>query len=171
MERAASRCSLEGYFVMADAFYDALHEHGAVGRWEHPVAEAQARRETPVTEVDRLYGEHRIRKLTAGWPFSKGTEPYKPPPPTDPVEKIAQELFHGAYPWPEGMRRLLDHYRAQGEIDKAAKVAVLLADAFPYRPQDQVMAAELLRQVGRTDYRLYLRRAREQRAAVVGSVR
>jgi len=154
--------NLEGYFVMADAFYDALFEHGAVGSWRRPIPEDQARREMPVTAVDRLYGEHRIRELTAGWPFSEGTEPYEPPPPTDPVERIAQDLFRGASLWPNAMRQLLDHYRAAGELEKASKVAALLADAFPYRRQDQITAAELLRQVGRSDYRLYLRRARER---------
>jgi len=157
--------NLEGYFVLADAFYDALHADGVVGSWEESVPEAQARRELPVTEVDRLYGEYRIRELTAGWPFSKGTEPYEPTTTADPVDAIAQGLFRGDYPWPDAMRRLLDHYRAHGELDKASKVAALLADAFPYRRQDQITAAELLQKAGRTDFRLYLHRAREQEAA------
>ena len=133
--------NLEGYFVMADAFYRSLHEHGAIGPWEHPVSVEQARREMPVTEVDRLYGEYRIAGLTAGWPFSDGEGRFRPPPATNPVERIAQNFYRGSYPWPDAMRELLDYYRSQGATAEAAKVAALLADAFPYRPEDQRPAA------------------------------
>jgi lysophospholipase L1-like esterase len=153
--------NLEGYFVLADAFYEALREHEVLGPWEHPVSAEQARQEMPVTEVDRLYGEYRIAGLTAGWPFSERNERFRPPPPAGPVERIAQSFYRGRYPWPDAMRELLDHYRTQGETDEAARVAVLLAEAFPYRPQDQRTAAELLEKAGRPDAELYRRRAGE----------
>ncbi|MFP3940844.1 MAG: tetratricopeptide repeat protein [Thermoanaerobaculia bacterium] len=161
--------NLDGYFLMADAFYDAMEGHEALGlgSWEHSVPDAQARREMPVTEVDRLYGEYRILRLTAGWPFSDGDGDFALPPAESRVERIAQGFFRGSYPWPGAMRRLLDHYRTDGKIGEAAKVAVLLAEAFPERRADQVAAARLLREAGRTDYRTYRRRANEQRATVV----
>jgi tetratricopeptide (TPR) repeat protein len=161
--------NVEGYFVLADAFYRSLHEQGAIGPWEHPVSADQARREMPVTEVDRLYGEDRIAGLTAGWPFSDGEGRFRPPPATNSVERIAQNLYRGSYPWPDAMRELLDYYRSQGATAEAAKVAALLADAFPYRPQDQRAAAELLRDAGRADYRTYQRRLDDSRAAVVAA--
>ncbi len=158
--------NLAGYFVLADAFYDALHEAGAIGSWETPIPEDQARREIPVTEVDRLFGEYRVRSLTAGWPFQTDGEPYRLPPPHEEVEALAQAFFEGRYPWPDAMQELLDDYRAHGETEKAAKVAALLADTFPYLPQDQQVAAKLLHQAGRSDYRVYQRRLQDQRAAV-----
>lgn len=158
-----------GYSLMADAFYDAMNGHEALapGPWEHPVPEDQARREMPVTEVDRLYGEYRIRRLTAGWPFSDGDGGFHLPPVESRVERIAQGYFEGAFPWPDAMRRLLDHYRAEGEIGEAARVAVLLAEAFPRRREDQLAAARLLRRAGRSDHRVYSGRANEQRATVL----
>ena len=156
--------NLSGYFVMADAFYDALHEHGAVGPWQRPVPEEQALREVPVTEVDRLYGEYRIRRLTAGWPFSDGGGRYEPPPATDRVEQIAQGYYRGSFPWPDAMHELLDYYRSRGATAEASRVAVLLAEAFPYRPEDQRTAAELLRRAGRPDYEVYQRRAGRRQA-------
>lgn len=153
--------NLSGYFVMADAFYDALHEHGAVGPWPQPVSEEQALRELPVTEVDRLYGEYRIRHLTAGWPFSQGNGRWQPPPARDRVERIAQGYYQGSYPWPDAMRELLDYYRLQNATAEAAKVAVLIAEAFPYRADDQHTATELLVAAGRSDHVVY-RRAGER---------
>lgn len=160
--------NVEGYFVMGDAFYDALREHELIGAWEHPVPDEQARREMPVTEVDRLYGEYRIRRLVAGWPFSDGDGTYEPPAPESREERIAQDLFRGANTWPDAMRRLLDHYRAQGNFPEAAKVAVLLADAHPYRLDDQQTAARLLLRAGRDDFRVYERRVGERTATVAG---
>jgi lysophospholipase L1-like esterase len=149
--------NLSGYFLMADAFYDALHEHGAIGPWPDPVSEEQAIEELPVTEVDRLYGEYRIRHLTAGWPFSRGDGRWQPPPATDRVERIAQGYYRGSYPWPDAMRELLDYYRRRNATAEAAKVAVLIAEAFPYRAEDQRTAAELLLAAGRTDHIVYRR--------------
>lgn len=156
--------NLEGYFVMADAFYRTLREGGAIGAWEHPVAAEQARREMPVTAVDRLYGEYRIARLTAGWPFAETAERFRLPRPADPVERIAQDLVQGRQPWPDAMRELLDYYRSRGQTAEAARVAVLLAEAFPWQAEDQRAAAELLRRSGRPDYEVYRRRSRERPA-------
>jgi hypothetical protein len=160
--------NLSGYFVLADAFYDALHENAAVGPWKRPVPEDQALRELPVTAVDRLFGEYRVRKLTAGWPFTRdGGARFELPPARDRVERIAQGYYQGSQPWPDAMRDLLDHYRAEREHEEAARVAVLLAEAFPHRAQDQLEAARLLHRAGRSDYEIYHRRAREQHRPTV----
>lgn len=154
--------NLDGYFVMADAFYEALRENGMIGPWEAPIPLAVAREEIPATEVDRLYGEYRIRGLTADWPFANRKTRFRIAPAAGPVEEIAQSYYRGWIAWPEAMRSLLAHYRATGESAAAAKVAVLLAEAFPYRAEDQRTAAELLRRAGRPDAEVYQRRARQR---------
>lgn len=159
--------NLDGYFVLADAFYEALRAHGALGSWDHPVPAEQARREVPVTEVDRLYGEYRVAILTAGWPFSRTNERYRLPPPADAIERIAHDYLQARRPWPEAMRELLDHYRSHGDAAEASRVAVLLAEAFPYQPEDQRAAADLLRRAGRSDAAVYGRRVQERRASIV----
>ena len=63
--------NLRGYFEMADAFYEAFREREMIGAWHNPIPRDVAWREIPVTEVDRLYGEYRIRRLMSDWPFSK----------------------------------------------------------------------------------------------------
>ncbi len=157
--------NLDGYFVLADAFYDALREHPALAPWDHAVVEEQARLEMPVTEVDRLYGEYRIAALTAGWPFSRERRRFRLPEPRGPVENIAQGYFEGRMGWPDAMRELLDHYRQRGDGAQAASVAALLADAFPYRMEDQKLAAHLLREAGRSDFTGYLAREADANAS------
>ena len=159
--------NLDGYFVMADAFYEALRAQGTIGPWDAPVPPQAARREIPVTEVDRLFGEYRIQGLTSDWPFTKRKTRFRLAPAADPVEEIAQAYFRSWIDWPAAMRRLLAHYRATGHAAGAAKVAVLLAEAFPYRTEDQLAAAELLRRAGRPDAEVYQRRGRERQASVL----
>jgi hypothetical protein len=140
---------LDGYFLLADAFYDALREQALIGPWETPVPREQARREIPVTEVDRLYGEWRARYLMSDWPFTERRKPFRIPPPSDPIEEIAESYYRGRLQWPDAMRLLLEHYRSAGNDSEAARVAVLLAEAFPNRVEDQRAAALLA--AGRPD--------------------
>jgi tetratricopeptide (TPR) repeat protein len=152
--------NLSGYFLLADAFYEAFRAKGMIGPWERPVPREQARREIPVTAVDRLYGEWRARYLTSDWPFSEQREPFQLPLANDPVERIAASYYGGSDDWPSAMRRLLAYYRSIGDRTEAARVAVLLAEAFPNRAEDQQIAAEMLRAAGRSDAAVYLRQQR-----------
>lgn len=152
--------NLDGYFVLADAFYDALHAEEFLGSWDHPIADETARREMPVTEVDRLYGEYRIRRLTSDWPFTERKRPFRIEPAADPIEEIAQDFYRGRVEWPDAMRQLLQYHRSTGNGEEAARVAVLLAEAFPYLAADQTTAAALLGKVGRPEAQIYTRRAR-----------
>jgi lysophospholipase L1-like esterase len=151
--------NVDGYFLLADAFYRALREDGAIGSWEGAVPAAQARREVPVTEVDRLYGEWRVGGLTAEWPFADPPRRFEVPPPANEVEAIAEDYLRGRVQWPDAMRALLDHYRQRGDRVEAARVAVLLAEAFPHRRDDQRAAAAALAAAGRPDAGVYRRRA------------
>ncbi len=162
--------NLHGYFVMADAFYNALHQQGIIGPWHVAgsspsggtlIPRRVARREIPVTEVDRLYGEYRIRRLTSDWPFSERKKPFRLPRPRNRIEDIAQSYYRGRLSWPKAMRKLLEHYRRLGHFGDAAKVAVLLAEGYPNRERDQRVAAELLARVGRPEAAVYRRRAQQ----------
>lgn len=151
--------NLRGYFLMADAFYEGLRSEGLLGGWEGWISPGQAWEEIPVTEVDRLYGEYRIRYLTSDWPFTKRKEPFRIGPAADRVERIAQEYYRGSHEWPDAMRKLLEHYRTTDDLAEAARVAVLLAEAFPHEAERQLVAAELLHQTGRPEGRVYFGRA------------
>jgi lysophospholipase L1-like esterase len=159
--------NLQGYFLLADAFYNSLHESGLIGAWDHPVPLEQAWEEKPVTEVDRLYGEWRNAHLKSDWPFTERKVGFQPPPTHSVPEELALRLYRGWIDWPQAMRELLDHYRSIGDDADAARVAVLLAEAFPNRPEDQRAAAEELERAGRSDALVYRRRADRTAAAML----
>ncbi len=147
--------NLRGYFLLADAFYQALRKNALFGTWVNSIPADVAWTEAPVTEVDRLYGEYRILKLMSDWPFSERPVRVPIPAATSVVERIAQGYYRGEMIWPEAMQALLDHYRARGQDIEAARVAVLLAEAFPFDENRQNLAVETLQKAGRPDSAVY----------------
>ncbi len=147
--------NLRGYFLIADTFYESLRSKRMFGPWANSIPREVAWKELPVTEVDQLYGEYRILRLTSDWPFSE--RPLRAPIPaaTSVVERIAQGYYRGEVIWPEAMRALLEHYRARGQDYEAARVAVLLAEAFPFDRARQESAAEALVKANRPEAGVY----------------
>ncbi len=149
-----------GYFIIADAYYDAFRELGMIGPWSHPISRQQAWETVPATEVDRLFGDWRVQNLKSDWPFQKKRTRVRRPTARSAPEKIAAAYYRRHIGWSRAMRLLLDYYRSEGNVAEAAKVAMSLAEAFPYRAEEQATAYELLNQAGRPEADIYLKRAR-----------
>jgi tetratricopeptide (TPR) repeat protein len=149
--------NVEGYFVLATSFYGPIT--AALGGAE-PVDDATARREIPVTEVDRLNGEYRVTMLKNDWPFVPERRTVTFPAPANRVEEIAQRWFAGRLSWTEAMNEALAWYQQQGDYDEASRVAVNLADGLVASAEAQYVAGALLLRADAADRALhYLRRA------------
>ncbi|MEX0747574.1 MAG: hypothetical protein WD275_06185, partial [Rhodothermales bacterium] len=61
--------NVQGYFLIADAFYNALRDQHLIGGWSGYVPAEDARAEVLLTPVDSLAGEFRVRQLKSVWPF------------------------------------------------------------------------------------------------------
>jgi tetratricopeptide (TPR) repeat protein len=140
--------NVRGYFLLADAYFDALRERGLAGGAPEALDDARAWRENPVTEIDALGGHYRLQRLLADWPFEPQARPVALPPPATPVEEIAQAWFLGRLSWQEAMNRALVYYQRQGDLAGAAKVALNLADAFRFLDNAQYVAGQLLLRQG-----------------------
>jgi tetratricopeptide (TPR) repeat protein len=150
--------NVEGYFRLAGAYWPALRQ------WLGPpgveVDEATARREMPVTAVDRLNGEYRVAMLRNDWPFVPSRRYTTLPAPADRVEEIAQRWFGGQISWIEAMNEALAWYQAQGNDTEAARVAANLADAIVNSADMQSSAGRLLLKAGQPERgQHYLERA------------
>jgi tetratricopeptide (TPR) repeat protein len=134
--------NVEGYFRLASSYFPALVE------WLGPppvaVDDAMARREIPVTAVDRLHGELRVAALLNDWPFVPERRPTTPPTPSDRIEEIAQAWFGGRMTWIEAMNAALAWYQQQGNDAEAARVAANLAEALVTSAEVQAVAGRLL---------------------------
>ena len=134
----------DGYFVMANSFHQALVETGLLEDGFTIVDESVARAEMPLSAVDRLFGEYKLRRLMADWPFVETRREPVLPPPRSGEEVLARELYEQKIDWLTAHRRLRDLYRREGDRAEYLRVALILADAFPFSAADQYDAASAL---------------------------
>jgi len=153
--------NLEGYSLLADAYYAALRASGMLGSGEPAIISAQqARNAIPVTEVDRLKGQYEIMQLKADWPFRDSFEAPVYPARSTVIERLAYDLFKEKLVWPQAMKRLWAHYGLMRNKPAAARVAALLAVIYPYETTLQYRAGELALEAGRPEEAMpLLRRA------------
>ncbi|MGZ8471609.1 MAG: GDSL-type esterase/lipase family protein [Gemmatirosa sp.] len=139
--------NLDGYFVIADAFYEALRARGLPAPWTNAVPAAQARREVPVTPVDSIGALLRTDRLTSGWPFQpRGVTRVQLVDtlrPRTAAEQLAQAYVRGAVPWAEATDRLRLAAEGSGDAELALRAALALAYEYPYTPQPYMDAARI----------------------------
>lgn len=140
--------TLDGYFLMADAFYDAIVDSGLIGVPTLTVDDRTARSEVPVSALDRLFGEYKLARITSDWPFSDPPVRRELPIATNYAEELAQSLYRQTTTWPDATLKLRDYYR-QREPAEYLRLALILADAFPFMPGLQRDAAAALLPVNR----------------------
>ena len=138
--------NLEGYFVLADAYYEALYAYEVVEGAQY-VPRPVARREVLYTAADSLFGELRVRQLMSSWPF-------KPlgsvPPPMDtiqartPEEGLALAYFHRRMGWYAATDSLRMLYESRGDLHKALRAALALIQQYPYLPRPYSLAADIM---------------------------
>ena len=152
--------NLEGYLLLADAFYDALLESEMPGRPGVRTSRDEDRAWMPVSEVDRWFGEYKARKIRSTWPFEVGASSFQLPPAASEAERIAQDLYQERIGWPDAQDRLRQYYRTSGDKQGYARVTAILGDAFPFSGQLQFETAAALIDVGQPAAALrYARRA------------
>ncbi|MGB5623118.1 MAG: tetratricopeptide repeat protein [Gammaproteobacteria bacterium] len=139
----------EGYFIIGNAFHQALVDTGLLGEGFAFVDTGQARQEMPLSAVDRLFGEYKLMRLMADWPFVETRREPVLPPPRGNEAVLARELYEQKIDWLTAHRRLRDFYRRSNNEREYLRVALILADAFPFSAEDQYDAATALSAGGR----------------------
>ncbi len=149
-----------GYFLLTDAYYEALRQRNMIGSWENAIPKEQAWQEVPLTEVDILYAHYKIEQLTSAYPFKKTATTPNVPQPTTLIEQLAYGRYYGKTQWLDETLQLLQYYKDQNDSANMTKVALILADAVPFYPAYQSLAGQLLVAGGKADQALpYLKQA------------
>ncbi len=152
--------NVDGYFLLADAYFDALFEAGAFTYRSPLPTDAAARAEIPVSEMDRLFGEYKLERMINDWPFVETRRIPEIPPPTNEVEVLAQQMYRRQLSWTQATGQLILHYQRQGNAAEETRVSLILADALPFTKQPQFQADTALIRAGRAREALrYLGRA------------
>ena len=145
--------NVEGYFLIADAYYEALLSKDILGIPGRYVPTEAARQEVLFTSVDSLFGQYRVWQLLSAWPFEPLGTPLDPLDSLQartPVEAIAQELFRGEIQWYEATDRLRMHYERQSDYHRALQASLAMIQQYPYMPRPYAQAADILVRQGRT---------------------
>ena len=139
--------NLDGYFVIADAFYEALRGQKLIGPWRSAIPAEVARLEVPVTPLDSLAGLFRVDRLLSAWPFQPAGAPRTPVVdtlrPGSSLEHLAQAVVLGRLPWAEATERLRADYDRTGDYDGAIRAARALAQEFSFSVEPYVDAARM----------------------------
>jgi tetratricopeptide (TPR) repeat protein len=141
--------NVEGYFLLSDIFHDALLKAAVVGPASRALTPAQARRAIPLSRAEERFGEYKLLRLKNDWPFADPPRETVLPTPDGVEEELAQALYRQEIDWATMQHRLKQHYRAVGEREEHLRLALILADAFPFIADAQREAGEALRSAGR----------------------
>lgn len=147
--------NLEGYFVFADAFYDAVYESRIGGQRLNYVPRDVARSEVLFTQVDSIFGELRLQKLLSSWPFQPLDADLDAGLDTMKASSMAEELAHalddGELTWFAATDQLRAHYVEQRAYHLALKASLALLQEYPYLALPYAYAAGVLAAQGRLD--------------------
>jgi len=152
--------NLDGYSLLADAFFQSMIGRGLPGRPQVVVPGPQAMLEMPVSDIDRWLGEYKVTRVQSAWPFTPTSHQRALPPPRSEGERLAQEVYAQRMTWPEAQDALRQYYRSVGNRAEYTRGTTILADAFPFTPGIQFESAAALIDAGRpADALRYARRA------------
>lgn len=152
--------NLQGYFVLADSFYQVIMQNSFQQINKKVVSTNDAWRNRPILPAEEYYGFAQIVQLKSDYPFTEEPVDFVLPKPTDWQQQLGLKHFYKEIDW---ITMIADSYR--GYVDNRIlpmilKSAQILADAMPYNHQANYEYGRLLVQDGRADEaRLYFKRA------------
>ena len=143
-----------GYFLLAEAYADVISEQQFLSQPALSIPLAEAWQDIPLTEVDKLVANDKIRQLTSGYPFKETQRSVMPPVNNDFNQQMAQKRLQGG-DWLETMQTMLTQYQRQERFPAAAKVAAIMSDALPDQHQIAYIAGQLYFKVNDLPMALY----------------
>lgn len=174
----------DGYFLLADAYFEALRRDGVLGDLSTAPDFDAARRDMPLTEFDRALAELDVREMRAAFPFGETPRVVDHGPPRDEIEALARRYRartadgdspprapptttserSRALDWLQAMQQLFELKQRENDLAGAGRVARLVAHEYPTDAEINRIAGRLLIELGQpARARLYL--ARSLRAA------
>ena len=137
----------DGYFLIADAFHDALRARRIGGDWPAAVPAAAARADLLLTPVDSIAAALRTDRLRSGWPFQPRGVTVVPAVdtlrPRTPAERLARAWVVGEMPWAAAIDRLRVEMERAGRPEEATRAARALAQEYRYSAQPYMDAARI----------------------------
>ncbi len=144
--------NIDGYFLIADAFYKAMQTEGVIGEWTHAVPTDVATRERLLTPIDSLMADFRVQVLMGSWPFQPIGSTFDPMAeftPSDTLEMLAATLYRRERSWYATMNAQRTYFEQKEAFGEALRVSLAQIQQFPYAPAAYAEAAGNLARMGR----------------------
>jgi lysophospholipase L1-like esterase len=139
--------NVQGYFVLADEFYQSLKQHQQFGKWQD-VAIQDAWKMRPILPAEEYNGFAKVTQLMSDYPFTDTPKPLRLPKPADWQQKLGEQQFLKQINWLQMMQKSHARYKATNQVELADKTLRLLAEALPHESKVNLEVAKRLQQNG-----------------------
>jgi len=143
--------NVDGYFVMADAFYDTMQREKFISvNWDSSFIKPAAlyRKNWGFTALDQTYCDLRIRILKGGWPFKPKSVPNRALVgyvPTTQIDSLAWEAWRfDSMNLERAHVKLAEFFENRGEYHKAFEEYKALIYSTPYNVSPYLYTAKML---------------------------
>ncbi|MFD0989237.1 SGNH/GDSL hydrolase family protein [Mariniflexile jejuense] len=126
-----------GYFIMADAFYNKIKALQLLKDWNHNISFDEASKDIPITAIDSIKGNFIIDDLKNSWPYilnMSRTTPissYYAIQNPNYEERRAIEIYKNQVPWRDVMHQSYIKYKNDSAFKKGLHVAQSLIFEYP----------------------------------------
>ncbi len=135
--------NLQGYYVINEAFYQAISRLKPVAQWQN-IGISQAWRERLILPSEEYAGFASVTALMADYPFVDKPQPLELPAPADPSQSYGLEYFKKQISWQQMIEKNLEYYRLTNNKLMTLKSLLILADALPHHGLYNAQAADAL---------------------------
>lgn len=125
----------QGYFEIADAFYQALVTSPVLMPVPNVISRQQAQADMPLLPAEVYWGEAKIAGLLADYPFTKTPQEVQLPPQKNVHDKIGFAAHQKQIGWLQLAQETLNVAKRSGDKSLFLTTTALIADALPYDSQ------------------------------------
>lgn len=146
--------NIQGYFVIANAFYDAIANARVFDNLA-PIDVNTAWQRRPIIPAEEYAGFADVQVLMSDYPFTDSPQPVKLPAPSSADQHFGLLKHRKELDWLGMMKQAQRYYINQKNTHMVTKVTQILADALPHDPMANLKAGQYLAQAERFAEALY----------------
>lgn len=152
--------NLQGYFILADSFYQSLKNSRLLPGSTHWIDANKAWKERPILPAEEYAGYAKIIQLKSDYPFREKPQKVILPPPADWQQSLGMDYFIKKINWITMMNQSFKGYLEKRNIPMVLKSSRIIADAMPQNPEANFrVGRQLLQNQNPLQAIIYFRRA------------
>lgn len=140
--------NLQGYFILADSFYQKLKLNKLFGDWESAIPTSQAWKERPIIAAEEYAGFAKIVQLKSDYPYTNKPKRVVLPKPADWQQEIGLRYFSKQINWLDMLNLSYKGYLDRRNIPMILKTSEMIADAIPHNAEANFRVAKQQLQEG-----------------------